>query len=194
MVEEENLNPESFDTLLAWLDPDRESAWTKYETIRKTLIQIFTWRGCRNAEDLADETVNRVIKRLPDLIKKGYSGDKARYFYGVAKNVIHEYFRHEARYAELPENYLADKFNPDDEEIRLVKSCLDHCLQQLSEEDQELFLSYHQYDKKTKIKDRKQLAERMGMEIHQLRSKIFEIRLFLAGCIRGCVKQKGQAI
>lgn len=192
MVEEENLNPESFNTLLAWLDPDRESAGAKYETIRKTLIQIFTWRGCRNAEDLADETVNRVIKRLPGLIEKGYSGEKERYFYGVAQNVIHEHFRREARYADLTANYPAGEFNSDDEENRLMKSCLGHCLQQLSEEDQELFLSYHQYDKKTKIEDRKQLAESMGMEIRQLRSKIFDIRLVLAECIRRCVRRKGQ--
>src|SRR5438874_2289501 len=163
MVDAENPNRESFDMLLAWLDPDREKAWMKYETIRKAVIQIFTWRGCRNADELADETDDRVIKKLPELIKKGYSGDKALYFYRVAYNIIHEHFRREARHADLPVSNLADKLNPDDEESKLVRSCLERCLQQLSEENQELFLSYHQYDKRTKIKDRKELAERMGL-------------------------------
>lgn len=193
MVDEEDLSPERFEMLLAWLDPDREGAGSRYETIRKTLIQIFTWRGCRNAEDLADETVNRVLERLPELIKKGYSGDPGRYFYGVAYKVVHEHFRREARYADLPLEYLVEPFNPDDEDSRLLKKCLEHCLQQFSEEDQELFLSYHEYDKKTKIEDRKKLAKRMGLELSQLRSKIFKIRLVLEECIRSCVKQNPEA-
>lgn len=190
MVEEEDLNPDNFEMLLAWLDPDRDTAGTIYETVRGTLIQIFTWRGCRTAEDLADETVDRVIKKLPELIEKGYSGDKKRYFYGVARNIIHEHFREEERRVDLSLKYLVGPSNLDDEERRSLRTCIDHCLQQLSEEDQELFLAYHEYDKKTKIEDRKQLAQRMGLEMRQLRSKIFNIRIVLEECIRGCVGQK----
>lgn len=193
MVDADAPNEESLDMLLTWLDPAREKAWIKYETIRKTIIQIFHWRGCRNADELADETDSRVIKRLPELIKKGYSGDKALYFYRVAYNIVHECLRHESRFAELSPEYLVDHFNPDEEEGRLRKRCLALCLQQLSEEEQELFLSYHQYDKKTKIEDRRRLAERMGLELRQLRSKIYVIRLFLEQCIRECVRQKGRA-
>ena len=141
---------------------------------------------------MADETVDRVIKKLPELIEKGYSGDKKRYFYGVARNIAHEYFRQEAGRADLPLKYLVDPFNPNDEERKLLKTCLNHCLQQLSEEDQELFLAYQEYDKKTKIEDRKQLARRKGLQMRQLRSKIFNIRIVLEECIRGCVGQKGQ--
>lgn len=178
--------------LLAWLDPDRDKAGAVYETVRGTLIQIFTWRGCRAAEDLADRTVDRVIKKLPELIVKGYEGDKKRYFYAVARYIAREYFREEAGRVYLPLNYLVDPLNPNDEERRLLKSCLGTCLQRLSEEDQNLFLAYQEYDKETKIEDRKRLALRMGLEIGQLRSRIFKIRMVLEECIRGCVRQKGQ--
>ena len=53
------LTQELFDTLLDWLDPDRERAGHRYETIRLRLIKIFTSRGCPEAEELADETINR---------------------------------------------------------------------------------------------------------------------------------------
>jgi hypothetical protein len=40
------LSQEAFDALLDWLDSDREQAALKYETIRRSLIKIFTGRGC----------------------------------------------------------------------------------------------------------------------------------------------------
>jgi hypothetical protein len=81
------LTKESFDSLLAWLDPDREQSARKYESIRRTLIKIFTWRNVSDAEDLADETINRVAQRVNE-VKPYYSGDPALYFYGVAKNLL----------------------------------------------------------------------------------------------------------
>src|SRR6478672_10875246 len=77
------LTQESFDALLDWLDPHREQAGQKYEDIRRRLIKLFVCRGCPEPEDLADETINRVIKKLKE-IESGFTGDKARYFYGVA--------------------------------------------------------------------------------------------------------------
>jgi hypothetical protein len=73
------LSQEAFDSLLEWLDSDREQAAMKYEDIRKRLIKIFTGRGCAEAEDLTDETINRVISKLGEL-GKGFEGDHVRYF------------------------------------------------------------------------------------------------------------------
>ena len=58
------LTKEAFDALLGWLDPNREVAGQKYEVIRRRLITIFSCRGCAEAEDLADETINRVASKL----------------------------------------------------------------------------------------------------------------------------------
>ena len=54
------LSQKAFDDLLDWLASNREQAGHKYEAIRRRLITIFTGRGCCDAEDLADETMNRV--------------------------------------------------------------------------------------------------------------------------------------
>ena len=90
MKKEWVLTQDAFDTLLSWLDSDRDRAGTKYETIRLRLIKSFTCRGCWEAEELADETINRVVSRVPELAGE-YRGDPALYFYGVSQRIQLEY-------------------------------------------------------------------------------------------------------
>src|ERR1017187_765621 len=52
-----------FDRFLARLDPDREQAGKKYEILRCKLITFFRYRDCPEAEDLTDETMDRVIRK-----------------------------------------------------------------------------------------------------------------------------------
>ena len=56
------------------------------EAIRRRLIRLFASRGSNNPEELADETIDRVASKSPQLIDK-YAGDPSAYFYGVAKYV-----------------------------------------------------------------------------------------------------------
>ena len=68
MKKEWVITQEAFDGLLAWLDPDRDRAAHKYETVRTRLIKIFSCRGCGVADDLADETINRVTAKLSEIV------------------------------------------------------------------------------------------------------------------------------
>src|ERR687885_224752 len=86
------LTQAAFDSLLAWLDADRDQAGEKYECIRLRLIKIFTCRGRPDAEELADETINRVTLKATQ-VAKDYVGDPALYFYGVAQKVFLESVR-----------------------------------------------------------------------------------------------------
>ena len=122
------LSQEAFDSLLEWLDSDREQAAMKYEDIRKRLIKIFTGRACAEAEDLADETINRVISKLDELGKE-FEGDRGRYFFGVANKVYLEYRRKKS-----PQ---PPPFSPvDSDQIELEFRCLEHCIETLSEAEQ----------------------------------------------------------
>src|SRR6266498_451331 len=58
------LTQEAFDKLLLSLDSDRNSAGAIYSETRGKLTRFFEWRGCPFPEDHADETINRVAKRL----------------------------------------------------------------------------------------------------------------------------------
>src|SRR6266481_3011568 len=133
MAEEDRRNHESFEVLLTWLDQDRDEAWKKFEAIFEGLIKIFSWAGRRNVEDLAHEVVTRVEPKVPRLIREGYSGDPALYFYGTAYNVVREDRRNDVKFSEFdPESglggitYPVDSDQIDPTEVRL--KCLDHCL------------------------------------------------------------------
>ena len=80
------LKQEDFDRLLCWLDSDPDRAGLIYEKIRWRLIAILASRGCTCPEELADETIDRVARRVID-IQASYVGDQAIYFLGVMNNV-----------------------------------------------------------------------------------------------------------
>src|SRR5881392_2187662 len=81
------LTQEAFDKLLHALDGDRERAGNIYQETRSNLIRFFEWRGCPFPEDHADETINRVAKRILE-------GEKilnpAGYYLGVARMLLLE--------------------------------------------------------------------------------------------------------
>src|SRR5437588_10716542 len=88
------LGQDAFDRLLASLDSDREHAGEKYQQIRSNLTRLFEWRGCPFPEDHADETINRVARRLEE-------GEEVRevtkYFFGVARLVVLQVRKGQAR-------------------------------------------------------------------------------------------------
>lgn len=175
------LSQGSFDALLDWLDSDREQAGIKYEEIRGRLIRIFINRGCVEVEDLADETINRVISKL-DEIKRDFTGDPARYFYGVAYKVLMEYLR---KKPPQPLPFLPDVSNRVEQEYL----CLDHCINKLSDENRELLLQYYQAEGSAKFEQRKLLAEKLTISPNALRIRAFRIRTALQECVEKCVKR-----
>jgi DNA-directed RNA polymerase specialized sigma24 family protein len=175
------LTQESFDALLDWLDPQREKAGQKYEDIRRRLIKIFTCRGCSEPEDLADETINRVTNKLKE-IEAGFTGDRARYFYGVANKVHLEYLRRK------PDVTLPLPVANSDEVEREFK-CLETCIDRLTPDNRELVLQYYQEDKKAKIDHRKMLAEHLGIAVNALRIRACRIRATLLECVQNCLER-----
>lgn len=174
------LTQEAFDSFLDWLSADREAAGRKYEEIRRRLIKLFTCRGCATPEDLADETINRVIKRLEE-IKDSYEGDPARYFYGVAHNIHLEYLRKKTEVVAPPES-----FAPSDD-IEREYACLEKCMQELQPQNRELVLQYYQEEKRAKIDHRKMIAKSLGIELNALRIRAHRIRVGLQTCMKQCL-------
>lgn len=176
------LTQESFDALLAWLDPDREQAGQKYEDIRRRLIKIFTCRGCATPEDLADESINRVMRRLND-IREEYTGDRALYFFGVANRVFLEYRKNPPPPARMP-------VPESSEDMEREYVCLEHCVESLQPKNRELVIRYYQQEKRAKIDDRKQLAAQLGIALNALRIRAHRIRTNLQRCMQECLEQQ----
>jgi DNA-directed RNA polymerase specialized sigma24 family protein len=177
-----NITPELFEAFLAWLGPDRQEAGRKYEDIRRRLIKIFASRGCTCPEDLADETINRVMVRVPD-IRADYRGDPARYFGGVARNVYHEYARNQC----APE---ADPRADPPEARERELECLDRCLEEIPGENRNLVFRYYAGEKgRSRIRSRNEMALAMGMGLNALRIRVHRIRAILQQCVRACLAQ-----
>ncbi len=173
----------AFDKLLSWLDADREQAGTKYEKIRHRLIEIFSSRACQEAEDLADEVINRVARKSLD-VAEGYVGDPAHYFYAVAKNVRLEYWKVKPP-LEMP---LPPEPIPE-EQLAREGACLEQCLGHLPKQSREQFLQYHGGEQQVKIGQRKKLCDQLDISPNALRIRIHRIGMILKRCLEDCLGQ-----
>lgn len=177
------LKQEDFDRLLTWLDPNPEGAGLTYERIRRRLIKILASRGCAVPEDLADETIDRVARRVPD-IQATYVGDKAIYFLGVMNNVHHEYLKRP--------KIVSPPDAVDDVEVKeKTHRCLDKCLEKLTANSRRMIERYYAADKQAKIDLRKQLAAECGVTLNTLRLRALRIREKLQACIEQCLQTEG---
>ena len=175
-----SLSQEAFDALLDWLDSDREQAGIKYEQIRSRLIKIFTGRGCVDPEDLSDETINRVTRKLNE-IQDEFTGDRARYFFGVANKVYMEYLRRKP--PQLPPQRL-----PDPGRAELEHRCLERCIDRLSSEDRDLFVRDYGTKGAMQADRRKALADELGISVNALRIRVYRIRTALKKCVEKCIQ------
>jgi RNA polymerase sigma factor (sigma-70 family) len=182
------LSAEALGRFLASLDPDADRAGEKYESLRLALMKFFDWRGAHFPEDLADETINRVIRKIDE-------GETIRdvptYCHGVARLVLLEKLKapesRRADFEELPPAALAA---PDPKENDERQDCFERCLKELPVESLQLILQYYGEEKREKINRRQAMAERLGIPLNALRSRAQRIRNRLEECVNGCVKKK----
>lgn len=186
------LNQEIFDGMLMWLSPDRERAGERYEEIRSRLIDGFRKHGCTIPEELADETINRVARRLPEIVET-YEGEPVRYFYGVAHHVHMEYMRRPQTVplaqTDIPDRNAPTPFELPDE-IEPEQQCLRRCMAQLTPQNREMILQYYRGERQLKIRLRKELAERLGIRLENLRLRAQRVRADLKKCILDCLNKK----
>lgn len=168
----QRLSVAGFERFLCWLGPDPETAGKKYESIRSRLIVMFRARRCVFAEDLADATFERVARKLAQLTN--YTGDPARYFYGVAKRI---YLEHQQEFRTARCRFESTPLTTqDDQDWERQLTHLDEALSTISNSDRDLILRYYTGDGQSKIKERRALAEQFGIAPNALRLRVFRIR------------------
>jgi RNA polymerase sigma factor (sigma-70 family) len=187
-----SLTPESFETLLAFLDADRDRAAEKYEDLRRMLISFFEFRGLRDVEDKADEVINRVARRLSE--KQEITVSPSTYFYAVARNVWRELLAQNQAIKALEREYAVNNGRAAEQheqqalqERRL--ECLEHSLQALPLESRELLAQYYEGQGQHKIRIRKDLAARLGIPLNALRIRALRLREKLREQVQNCLDQ-----
>ena len=172
---------EKFANFLAWLNPEDDRAGEEYERLRFRLSTFFSQRHCRFAEELVDETINRVIvKSSEEKIE-----NKLAYCYGVAKNVYRESLRRERNHLNIDDVPVAAKAPA--VEQNFSKECLDKCLAELSPESRNLILDYFSEVKLAKIEMHRRISENLAMTQTALRMRVMRIKQKLKICVQECM-------
>jgi RNA polymerase sigma factor (sigma-70 family) len=173
--------------LLARLHPDAEQAAQEYERLRRTLVRFFHWRGALSPEECADDTLDRLARKLEETTVD----DMRSYAHAVARLVLLERRRGPV-FSSIEESpHLAIVPDPasDDADERL-RDCFDSCLDGISEDARAVLLAYYEGEREAKISNRRRLATSLGVSENALRSRVQRLRDRLERCVDSCVSAK----
>lgn len=167
--------------LISGLDPDVGVASKKYQQLRRKLVRLFEWRGAWTADELADETLTRVARKLGE--GADVQGDVEPFARGVARLVFLEFLREQQR-DQLIRSTPPPAATAAFEEADL--DCLDRCLQKIAPADRDTILEYYADDERGRIEARRLLAARLGVSPTALRIRALRIRDRLESCLQEC--------
>jgi DNA-directed RNA polymerase specialized sigma24 family protein len=182
----------AFDRLLEWLDDGGNTHGQGYLEMRRRLVRYFARRNRPAADDLADETLNRVGRTLA---QEGRIAVRppARYCYLVARFVLLEDVRRAPKQAHFVNaastrascaGCRAAGKSDDTGEIRERRlTRLESCLQKLTPGQRELIVEYYRDASRNRIEHRRELAERMGISMNALAIRVSRIRGVLVACL-----------
>ena len=184
----------SFRRFLNWLDGGVESGGENYLELRRRLIRFFGRKNCLFPEDLADETLSRVARQFAE---DGAVTDNIpeRYCYVAAKFVFLEYTRQPFhKHVSLDEpcdsgaltSRLAAPNAEEDSRNTVLLDCLQRCLKTLTQDQQDLVVSYYRGEQGEKIRNRRGLANRLGLTMNALSIRACRIRDRIEQCVRNC--------
>jgi RNA polymerase sigma factor (sigma-70 family) len=187
-------NSKAFHNLLEWLDEGADSGGRKYLAMRARLVAYFDRKNCLTPDDLADETLNRVARRLEEE-GRIEAETPAKYCYITARFVFMEYLR-----AAQKESVSLDAVSrttkaldpaaagPTDERAVREKmlDCLEKCTEKLDAENRSIILRYYYGEERVKIENRRALAEELGISANALAIRACRIRDKLEVCVGKC--------
>jgi DNA-directed RNA polymerase specialized sigma24 family protein len=177
-------NDDPFEGFLKRLEPQIASSAERYLRLRNKLIKFFNWRRCRDAEELADESIGRLLTRI-------YAGDRIdkppSFIYGVALNVFKEDSRKAARLDQIEDDQViaAGDFNSGSDGDPFVE-CARLCYEKLPDDKRRLLEQYYSDEG-----SRADLALRMGLTLAALRTRVHRLKADLKECYQRCVGGSG---
>lgn len=184
---------ESLESLINLLDANSNGPpGAGYQLVRMKLIKYLEWQKCVAAEELTDETIDRVARKVGE-------GQRIEnlmgFFHGVARLVLKEYERaqlkHQRAVATLPRS--TEDVDEDNEAAIPRLECGKKCLRELSETDRNLIVGYCQPDDRPKKERRQALATKLGIKRENLRLRAFRVREKLDICVADCLnKENGE--
>lgn len=185
---------DSFRRFLAFLDNGTESNGASYIEMQRRLAGYFARKGCAAPEELADETLNRVSRRL-DEAGSIEIDTPAHYCYITARFVFLEQTRtarvndvvvNEAKLTIDRHVQLNTPGTEESEKKEKMLECLDECTSKLERRNRDLILGYYFGNEGVKIRNRSSMAEKLGISLNALSIRACRIRRTLESCVGKC--------
>ena len=177
----------AFERLIDWLDENSEPGGQRYVIVRRRLVQYFERKNCSSPQELADETLNRVARRLEE---EGEITDStpSQFCFNTARYIFLESLRRKEQNEPIPEDLAKSPQFQEAEEWEVLRSnCLEKCLHTLDPEDRIVILGYYQGERRVRIGNRKLIAAKLGVSMNALTIRACRIRIKLESCIRKCL-------
>ena len=172
------LTQETFKGLLRSLHMEEEAAVERYRRLHGRLVLFFMRHRSYHPEDLADQVVNRLARKLSE----GLSiGNIEAFALGMARLVVREEQTRSLRerncYLELcrNESVVQRTFNERENSYQWMENQL----ATLPVSQRSMLERYHEGDGIRRIRERQKLAEEMGLSIGTLRKRIFDLQAML---------------
>jgi hypothetical protein len=186
---------------LNWLGEGTDSDGQRYLEVRRRLVLYFDRKNCVAPTELADETLNRVARKLEE---NGEITDVSalQYCYITAKSVFLETLLSEKRtpfhrpLANANSGNLVGQFvtlpeaDPVVDQKEKISDCLDSCLKLLSSEDRDLIVDYYSGQQRGRIERRAALAARLSLTANGLSIRACRVREKLEQCIQASLDKE----
>jgi DNA-directed RNA polymerase specialized sigma24 family protein len=188
-----SINSSAFQRLLRWLDEGENSDGQKYLEMRRRLVTYFDRKNCLMPDEFADETLNRVARRLEE--ENSIETEiPAKYCYITARFVFLEYLRGMYKKSILLDDALPSQANrfvaPElEEEIQTKEKmldCLEKCTGELTSANRDLIIGYYFGEERIKIENRRAMAQKLGISVNALSIRACRIREKLEICVEKC--------
>jgi DNA-directed RNA polymerase specialized sigma24 family protein len=151
--------------------------------MRRRLVAYFARKRHGSPDDLADETLNRVARRLQE--EGAIEDAPARYCYIVARFVFLESLRTPP--LQPYRDVDAPASTPNEPERSASLDCLERSLAILPPADRDLILEYYRGETGTKIQQRRELAARRGLSPNALAIRASRLRDKLEEAVLACL-------
>ena len=182
------LTATGLERLLVRLDSDPTRAAPVEEPGEGQAQRLIGLRGAHFPDECADETLNRLARRLEEGAEVA---DLRGFALGIARLVRLEHARSpQLRQDELDEQRLGPAPTDERETDARAHDCLESCLAALPAESRTLVLEYYQDQRRQKIDRRVRLAAELGLSANALRSRVQRLRDRLERCVRSCLADR----
>jgi DNA-directed RNA polymerase specialized sigma24 family protein len=175
-----DLDKASFEALLGALHADRNEAGAVYERLRQRVVRFFTLHGISFPDDLADQAIDRLARRLKE-------GEVVRnlpaYLAGIARLILRE----ERSKAQRQEENLgrAVPAQAPSSQPEPAWDTIEHCLQLLPPGSRDLIQQYYSAAGRGRSENRSRMSKELGISLNALRNRALRIRRELQKCAEG---------